>query len=158
MIEKTELIKEQGEKLAKLTFLLARACEEKEQYFIQKYNLSPAEFRCMRFLKDSCAFTVKELASQMRLSPGRVTQILTTLEEKNFITREIDKKDRRNIKVCTTPNADDYIKNVIDEHNELHENVLIHIDENSRENVLLAMEELLSSLLNWSKSNNNSDI
>jgi len=146
--KKTELT--QAEKLAQLTFLLARACEIKEQYFIKLYDLSNAEFRCMRFLNCSCDYSVKELAGLMKLTPGRITQIITSLEDKGYVTREIDKSDRRNIKVKLTVSAIPYIRNVIDKHVELHEKVLQKITAEKRESVLTAMEELLESLNSWS--------
>lgn len=141
----------QAEKLAQLTFLLARACEEKEQYFTKLYDLTNPEFRCMRFLNDGCYYSVKELANVMGITSGRVTQIITSLENKNYITREIDKNDRRNIKICITENAIPYIKNVTEKHVALHQKVLEHIPEETRESVLLAMEELLKSMTSWSK-------
>ncbi|MDT3740672.1 MAG: MarR family transcriptional regulator [Candidatus Kapabacteria bacterium] len=141
----------QAEKLAQLTFLLARVCEEKEQYFTKLYKITNAEFRCMRFLHCDCYSSVKELAGVMRLTPGRITQIITALELKNLITREIDTSDRRNIKIKLTDSAIPYIKNVTEKHVQLHEKVLEQISENTRESVLTAMEELLNSLMNWSK-------
>lgn len=143
--------KRQAEKLAQLTFVLARVCEEKEQYFTKLYNLTNAEFRCMRFLHCDCYSTVKELAQVMRLTPGRVTQIITSLEHKNLITREIDTNDRRNIKIKLTESAIPYIKNVTEKHVLLHEKVLEQISVETRDSVLIAIQELLDSLLNWSK-------
>jgi DNA-binding MarR family transcriptional regulator len=143
--------KQQAEKLAQLTFLLARVCEEKELYFTKLYDLTNAEFRCMRFLHCDCYSSVKELSNVMRLTPGRVTQIITSLENKNMITREIDKEDRRNIKIRLTESAIPYIKNVTEKHVLLHEKVLEQISVETRESVLVAMEELLNSLLTWSK-------
>ncbi len=146
--DKTHL---QAEKLAQLTFLLARACEEKEQYFTKLFDLTNAEFRCMRFLNCDCFFSVKDLAQLMGLTSGRVTQIITSLEKKSLIVREIDQSDRRNIKIRMTPMAIPFIKTVIDTHVELHEKVLLNIKVETRESVLVAMEELLVSMTTWSK-------
>ncbi len=145
-------LKTQAEKLAQLTFLLARVCEEKENYFTKLYNLSNAEFRCMRFLNCDCFSSLKELSGSMRLTPGRITQIITTLEEKKLLTREIDQNDRRNIKIRLTESAKPYIKNVTEKHFMLHEKVLEQISLETRDSVLMAMQELLDSLLKWSKN------
>jgi MarR family 2-MHQ and catechol resistance regulon transcriptional repressor len=150
--EKNKVNKEsQAERLAQSTFLLARACEEKEQYFTKLFNLTNAEFRCMRFLNCDCPYSVKELAQVMRLTSGRITQIITTLEHKNYIVREIDKNDRRNIKVRLTELAFPFMKEVTEKHVELHERVLDNIPESAREPVLYAIDELLNSLLAWSR-------
>lgn len=141
-----------AEKLAQVTFLLARACEEKEQYFTKMFDLTNAEFRCMRFLNCDCVYSVKDLANIMGLTSGRITQIITTLEQKKYVTREIDLNDRRNIKIRLTDAAQPYIKNVTEKHVELHEKVLEQIPEETQESVLGALDELLKSLTNWSKN------
>jgi DNA-binding MarR family transcriptional regulator len=142
----------QAEKLAQLSFMLARACESKEQYFTKLFDLTNAEFRCMRFLDCHCEYTVKDIAALMGLSSGRITQIITSLETKGYIVREIDKNDRRNIKIRLTELALPFMKNVTKKHIELHENVLRHISEDTRDSVLVAMEELLKSMNSWSNN------
>jgi len=147
----SKIMKEQAAELARLTFLLARACEEKEEYFTKLFSLTNGEFRCMRFLSDKDFLSVKTLAEQMKLTPGRITHIVTGLEQKGYVTREIDIADRRNIKVRLTKYAIPFMKNVTQKHVELHEKVLKNIPEDIRDSVLLAMSELLNSLTTWSK-------
>ena len=142
----------QAEELARLTFLLARVCEEKELYFTKLFDLTNAEFRCMRFLKDNCYLSVKELANVMRLTPGRITHIITGLEKKNYVIREIDTNDRRNIRLCLTEDAIPFMVNVTQNHVALHEKVIRNIPEETRDSVLLAINELLNSLTVWSNS------
>jgi DNA-binding MarR family transcriptional regulator len=149
----TNLLHTRAEKLAQATFLLARACEDKEKYFTKLFNITNAEFRCMRFLDCDCPYSVKDLAQIMGLTSGRVTQIITTLEQKKYITREIDLEDRRNIKIRLTEAAEPYLKNVTEKHIELHKKVLGLIPEETQESVLIALDELLKSLTNWSKTN-----
>ena len=144
-----------AEKLAQVTFLLARACEEKEQYFTKLFDITNAEFRCMRFINTECFYSVKVLANVMGLTPGRIIQIITSLEKKKYVTREIDIDDRRNIKIRLTETAEPYIKNVTEKHIALHEKVLELIPQETQESVLVALDELLKSLTNWSKKSIN---
>lgn len=147
-----EISQSRAEKLSQVTFLLARACEDKEAYFTKLYNLTNAEFRCMRFIDCDCRYSVKDLAALMGLTPGRITQIVTELEKKNYVTREIDLEDRRNIKIKLTESAMPFIKNVTEKHVELHRQVLDEIPEETQESVLAALDQLLKSLTNWSKN------
>ena len=151
-MKKQDKTKSQAEELAGLTFLLARVCEEKEIYFTKLFNLTNAEFRCMRFLKDNCYLSVKELANVMRLTPGRITHIITGLEKKEYVLREIDQNDRRNIRLCLTDKAIPFMQQVTEQHVSLHENVLNLISEEAREPVLFAIKELLDSMMVWSKT------
>lgn len=150
-----KITESEAERLARLTFLLARACEDKEQYFIKLYNLTSAEFRLLRFLKSQTAINAKELSFQVGVSQGRITQILTTLEKKGYITRELDFSDRRNILIKLTEEAIPFVQNVSQKHIELHTKVLEKIPTEIRDTVLEAIEELLMTLSSWSKEKPN---
>ena len=153
---KHKKLKEQADKLAKLTFLLARACEDKENHFIRVFDLTNAEFRLMRFLHDNQRLHLKDLASEMGLTPGRISHLIASLEKKNYVKREVDENDRRNVKIRLTSNAMPYIENVTEKHTELHEKVLEQIPPKHRDSVLNAIQELLDSMSVWSKSKNES--
>ena len=50
----------------------------------------------------------KEISEIMAVSSARVANVLNELEDKGFITREIDKDDRRNIIVKLTDNGEKF--------------------------------------------------
>lgn len=56
----------------------------------------------LRWLLHHQTSTPSELASALRSSSGRISAVLSALEKKGLITREIDPQDRRNIKVSLT--------------------------------------------------------
>lgn len=149
--KRVKITEAQAEKLAKLTFLLAKACEDKEQYFIKLYDLTCAEFRLLRFLKDRYALNAKEVAYQIGVTQGRVTQILTTLEQKGYVTRDMDMTDRRNILIKLTDEAIPFVSAITKKHLELHTKVMERIPVDIRDFVLEAVEELLITLTTWTK-------
>lgn len=52
---------------------------------------------------------VGEIASEMALTPSRVTNIIRTLEKKGYVSRENDEKDRRKVYVSLTEDGTEYI-------------------------------------------------
>ena len=56
----------------------------------------------LRHLRKHGTSTPSQLASAMNASSGRISAVLSALEKKGWITREIDPKDRRNILVSIT--------------------------------------------------------
>jgi DNA-binding MarR family transcriptional regulator len=52
------------------------------------------------------------LRERIKLAPSTVTPIITLLEQKGLIERDIDKEDRRNIYICISPLGEEYTKNV----------------------------------------------
>ncbi len=47
--------------------------------------------------------TVRELADALSLAPPNLSRMLRGLEERGFISRETDRRDRRNVLVALTP-------------------------------------------------------
>jgi len=138
-----------AEVFAKLTCELGKTCLNKELLFAVKHNLTPAEYRCLRLFKYQSSMSIKSIAFQMDLTPGRITHILTSLEAKKYIERKIDQKDKRNIIVHLTNNCITFLKNVNENHIMLHQNILDNLSEEKREFIVYSMEELIKAIKNW---------
>jgi len=138
-----------AELMSILTCDLGKTCLNKEHFFAAKYNLTPAEFRCLRLFKNKSSMSIKRIAVQMNLTPGRITHILTSLEAKKYIERKIDQKDKRNIIVHLTNNCITFLKNVNENHIMLHQNILDNLSEEKREFIVYSMEELIKAIKNW---------
>ena len=121
---------------------LVKICQFKEQYFASLYNLTTVEMRCLQCFESNNSVSIKELAKSMELTPGRITHILTSLEKKKLITREIDKDDRRGINVNLTNKAIPFIKNLRENYVQFHENLLKNIPEEKRDIIKTALQEL----------------
>ena len=138
-----------AEVMSRLTCELGRTCTNKEHFFAAKYDLTPAEFRCLRLFKNRPSMSIKRIAIQMNLTPGRITHILTSLEAKNYIVRKVDEKDKRNIIVHLTESSKPFLKIVNENHIKLHEDILGNIAADRREFMLESMEELIKALKTW---------
>lgn len=143
-----------SEKMADLTCELAQTCNEKENYFASTFNLTPAEFKCLRLFTKNDSLSIKIISNLMKLTPGRITHILTSLEEKNLIERELDPLDRRNVIVSITSSSKPFIKNLNENHVKLHTEILNKIDPDKREFVIEAMNDVIKALKKWSESLN----
>jgi DNA-binding MarR family transcriptional regulator len=138
-----------AELMSRLTCELGRTCTNKEHFFAAKYDLTPAEFRCLRLFKNRPSMSIKRIAIQMNLTPGRITHILTSLEAKKYIVRKVDEKDKRNIIVHLTESSQPFLQTVNENHIKLHEEILASIPEDKREFMLDSMEELIKALKTW---------
>jgi DNA-binding MarR family transcriptional regulator len=155
MIEyKENSMTELSEKMADLTCELAQTCNEKENYFASTFNLTPAEFKCLRLFTKHDSQSIKIISNNMKLTPGRITHILTSLEEKDLIVRQLDPLDRRNVIVSLTENSKPFIKNLNKNHIKLHSEILEKIDPDKREFVVDAMNDVIKALKKWSDSLN----
>jgi len=132
--------------MAELSCLLAQTCNEKEQYFASTFGITPAEFKCLKLFKANKTIPIKEISSNMNISPGRITHILTSLEEKGYIVRNTDKNDRRNIIVSLTKKANPFIKKLDESHLKLHRDIIKGLNSGKRESIINAMRELITAI------------
>ncbi len=138
--------------MAALTFQMEKFCQIKENFFTAQRELTPTEFRCMRYLKNHDLLNTKELAIQMNLSQGRITHLLNSLENKGFVVREPDKKDRRVIKVTLAKGAPEFMDKVIKDYISLHEEILDFLPQENKDEIFFSMKYFFEALQKWAES------
>jgi DNA-binding MarR family transcriptional regulator len=137
------------ESIAELICELTRSCTIKEGYFSTSFNLSPTEVRVLKLFISSPALPIKELCSKLRLSPGRVTQILKSLESKKLVIRSTDSKDKRNITVSIMPKGLPFINNLHRSYNELNARILGKVSVRKQKEILSSLDILVGVFRTW---------
>ena len=140
-----------AERLANLTFSLLANCQEKEVRLATVHNLTQAEFRCLRFFGTDESVNNKSIAERMNLSPSRLTRIIDGLVEKEYIIREIDPNDRRNMRVMLSRRGKHLVNQLNKAYVQIHSEILQDIDTAQHEPLITAMQHLLEALENWLK-------
>ncbi len=139
-----------AKEMAYLSCEIAKSCNKKESLFAASFKLTPAEFRCLRLFTNRIELPIKTLTTELALTPGRITHILTSLEAKKYVTRSIDKSDKRNIIVKLTRKSKPLIEKLNAEHIKIHKEILEDIPAAERTSVIVAMKDVISALKNWS--------
>ena len=140
-----------AERLADLTFSLLQRCQEKEAWLAEKHGLFQAEFRCLRLFGSDESLNNKEIAKRMKLSPSRLTRIIDGLEKRGYMQREIDQKDRRNMRVFLSRRGKILTNKLNKAFIDLHSDILQDIDVAQHEPLITAMGHLQSSIEKWLK-------
>lgn len=137
------------EPVAELICELTRNCNIKEEYFASSFNLSPTEVRFLKLLAVTPTYSIKELRDILKLTPGRITHILTSLEDKKLISRTLDPTDKRVIIVSLMPKAAPLISNLQQNYRELHNRILKSVKEEEMEKILSSLEILVDVFKKW---------
>jgi DNA-binding MarR family transcriptional regulator len=137
------------EPIAELICELTRNCNIKEEYFASSFNLSPTEVRFLKLFAVSSSYTIKELRELLKLTPGRITHILTSLEDKKLISRHQDEKDKRVILVKLMPKASPLISNLHQNYSELHNRIMQNVKQDEIENIYNSLEILVDVFRKW---------
>ncbi len=148
MVTKEEVSKN-ATKLADLTFSLLASCQEKENRLAEQHGLTQAEFRCLRLFSANETLNNKQIAERMSLSPSRLTRIIDGLVKKEYINREIDNTDRRNMCVSLSKKGVQIVELLNTAYVEIHQEILEDIEESQHQPLITAMTSLLSALQNW---------
>ena len=140
---------ETAERLANLTFSLLANCQEKEVRLAELHGLTQAEFRCLRLFGTDESLNNKQIAERMNLSPSRLTRIIDGLVKKQYINREIDPNDRRNMRVTLSRRGKLLVHQLNMAYVDIHNEILQDIEVSQHEPLITAMEHLLSALEKW---------
>ncbi|OGU28224.1 MAG: hypothetical protein A2057_00345 [Ignavibacteria bacterium GWA2_35_9] len=135
--------------LADLTFKLLANCQEKEARLAEQHGLTQAEFRCLRLFGTEESSNNKQIAKRMNLSPSRLTRIIDGLVRKDYLIREIDSNDRRNMKVTLSKQGVLIVQQLNNAYINIHREILTDIDEVQHKPLITAMTHLLSALEKW---------
>jgi len=135
--------------IAELICELTRNCNIKEEYFASSFNLSPTEVRLLKLFVLSPTYTIKELRDLLKLTAGRITHILTSLEAKKLVSRISDSKDKRVILVSLLPKANPLITNLNKNYHELHNRILKNVKEEEMKKILSSLEILVGLFKEW---------
>ena len=138
-----------AERLADLTFSLLQRCQEKEAWLAEEHGLFQAEFRCLRFMGSEGSLNNKNIAERMNLSPSRVTRIMDGLVKKGYMQREINKGDRRNMKISLSRRGKILTNKLNKAFIDLHSEILQDIEVAQHEPLITAMEHFQLAIEKW---------
>ena len=87
----------------------------------------------------------------MNLSPSRLTRIIDGLEKRGYMQREIDQKDRRNMRVFLSRRGKILTNKLNKAFIDLHSEILQDIDVAQHESLITAMGHLHLAIEKWLK-------
>ena len=88
--------------LANLTFHLVTSIQEMHTRLANKLGLTEAELRCLISLGNDKGLNNTKVADRMHRTASRVTRIIEGLEEKGYLTKGHNRKDRRSLSLTLT--------------------------------------------------------
>lgn len=137
------------ESIAELVCELTRNCSMKEEYFAASFNLSPTEVRLLKLFTNASQYSIKELCETLNLTPGRITHILSSLEEKKLVIRKQNQTDKRNYYVELLPKANPLINNLHKNYISLHESILQNVGEKELKQIQSSLKLLTEQFKQW---------
>ena len=149
MTKKNKNNAEKAEHLGNLIFEIIPICEEKEISIADKHGLLQAELKCLRSFGVDESLNNKDIAEKMHLSPSRLTRIMDGLVKKEYMIRELDKSDRRNMKLSLSRKGKILANKLNNEFIDVHSEILKSIDILEHESLIDTMGHLNMAVNKW---------
>ena len=145
-------------RIAELMFTLRQKCALKDLHIVRRFGISSAEYHCLIQFYGAGSIGMKDLGERLSITPGGVTRIVTSLEEKELVRREIDPEDRRGINVKLTEKGEQLVNGIREASLELHEDILKEIEPAQHGAVVGAIEQLLEAIDIWLDENSETEL
>ncbi len=75
--------------------------------YIQDKNINKNQVRALTFIKNYGSISMSELCNMLNIEKGSLTSMIDDLEEKAYVERMKDKKDRRKYNIVLTKEGDE---------------------------------------------------
>lgn len=136
---------------AELICELTRLCVIKEEKFAASFNLSPTELKLLKLFNGVQMHKVGDLVKMLKLTPGRITHILTSLEEKKLVLRLPDESDKRNVNVKLQPKAILFIENLHNNYRDIHQDLLKSVGPDELQVIQNSLKTLINVISKWNE-------
>ena len=141
-----DLLDYQTGRLQDLIGQIIDCCEDRRLYESQKFGVPFAELRCLLLFNGERYLTVKGISQRMDVAKSRVTKIIDSLIEKGLVERFGDPRDSRIKLISLTTQGQTLSEQAKAFHGEIHRNLLLHLAEEERKNILSELEKLRSAM------------
>lgn len=85
---------------------------------------------------------VPKMQKKLHISKPAISYILNTLEKKNYITREIDPKDRRKVSISATPEGRAAARQSMKKYDEIWTDILDRFGEDNMQRLVELIDQL----------------
>lgn len=113
-----------------------------------QHDISLTQLELLLIVKHRQPTSVKELAAEMRLTPGAITQLLEGLAERNYVQREAADYDRRVTNVSLTATGAQKMKNLWEQKKAILRQIMETLDTDELAVMLRVQEKMLKHFEN----------
>ncbi|PLX85769.1 MAG: MarR family transcriptional regulator [Desulfuromonas sp.] len=122
---------------------IIRAVDIHSHKLASQHNITGPQLACLLTIAEEAPLTSSNLAKKVYLSPSTVVGIIDRLEEKGWVERKRDTKDRRQVHISTTPLGTQLISDAPSLLQETLANALVKLPEIEQVSITMALEKLV---------------
>ncbi|WP_414839119.1 MarR family winged helix-turn-helix transcriptional regulator [Carnobacterium sp. TMP28] len=130
--------------ISRLFYKIKVSNQETTSFFEKETGFSLTRYEIMLFLKENGKCLQSQIQSELKIDRSAVTRHLKILEEKNYVTRERNEQNNREIFVCLTEKANSDLDCCEKKHNALQQPLNISLNTKEAEQLSYLLTKLLN--------------
>ena len=134
------------ENLFATTAVVQRMMHACLQRSFDELSVAPSQLQLLHLIREQQPISLKTLATDMRLTPGAITQLVEGVVQAGYVTRSESQEDRRITVVSLTPAGVEICKQLEQKKHALLTKVLADLNDEELEVFLRAQQKLLAHL------------
>ena len=144
--EGDSLLDYQTQRLQVLIGEMIDCCQERMLFQSRKFDLPPAELRCLMLFGEERYLTVKSIAQRLEVAKSRVTKILEGLEARGMVSRTDDPQDGRIRLISLTAEGRRRAQAAAEFVREIHQRILLQLDRDQRMEIIGVLDSLRAAM------------
>lgn len=129
--------------------ILQRLLRKSGHFMAHRSRHGESRFYILALLEKNEGINQKELAELLDIKSGSLSEILSKMEAKGFISRIQDEEDRRNMKVQLSESGKEILSEMRAKKEEEREKMFSSLSEEEKEQMIQSLEKLVNS---WKES------
>ncbi|SFD38042.1 DNA-binding transcriptional regulator, MarR family [Enterococcus casseliflavus] len=129
--------------LSGLLYRMKIVNQELTAIFEKETGFSLTRYQLLQFLNEQGRCTQNQVQNELKIDSAAVTRHLKILEEKQFVTRERNKDNNREIFVSLTPKAQADLASCASKHSSSEESLGINLTEEEEAQLLTLLMKLV---------------
>lgn len=129
-------------KISELFYQIKVSNQETTSLFEKETGFSLTRYELMVFLKENGKCSQSQIHVELKIDSAAITRHLKILEEKDYVIRERNQENNREIFVQLTEKAKLDLENCEKEHNSLDNNLAITLTDEEANQLLLLLNKL----------------
>lgn len=130
--------------ISKLFYNIKVSNQETTSFFEKETGFSLTRYEMMMFIKDKKTCLQSEIQSELRIDRAAVTRHLKKLEEKNYVTRERNSDNNREVFVQITEKAKLDLDKCARKHNAIQEPLNISLNDEEATYLSFLLKKLIN--------------
>lgn len=134
------------ESLGYLLNVSARLITRKMNKCLKEYDITTAQWAVLKLLDAKKQLSQAQIADELSSDRATIGAVIQSLQEKNYLIKTLDNKDRRSYLVNLTPKAMDIISKIDELASMVIRDSLIGIDDNEVNTLIRLIKKVIENL------------